>query len=181
MTSRWPRLNRRELIRIWIGALSVTGITHAATETTAPSLSQAIAFTLDDQHQTTRHYRFPRLKTSILIFADYAGSAQLEPWIRPLYARYRDTIDIDGVANLVAVPKFIRSFVRAAFRDRLARPVMLDWSGEVSTDYRYQSGKANLFVIAPSGRILLRVMGEVNEAKLQMVWDAIDGQGVVEE
>ncbi len=136
----------------------------------------APAFTLKDQHQTTHDYQFPRPKISVLIFADYAGSAQLENWIRPIYGRYRDTITIDGVAELSSVPRLIRGMVRAAFRDRLARPVMLDWSGSVSTDYRYQKGEANLFVIDPDGRILLKVVGAISDAKFQRVRNTIDRQ-----
>ena len=137
---------------------------------------QASAFTLKDQHQTAHRYEFPRPKISVLIFADYAGSSQLENWIRPLYDRYQETISIDGVAELSSVPKLIRGMVRSAFRDRLARPVMLDWSGTVSTDYHYQKGEANLFVIDYNGVILLKVIGAVNDAKLRRVQDAIDRQ-----
>ena len=138
--------------------------------------SQAPAFTLNDQHQTAHHYQLPRSQISVLIFADYAGSAQLENWIRPLFERYRERIAIDGVADLSRVPKLIRDMVRAAFRDCLERPVMLDWSGAVSTNYHDQKGQANLFVIDHSGRILLKVVGALSATKLQRVQNAIDQQ-----
>lgn len=142
----------------------------------ANASNQAPAFTLRDQHKAAHHYQFPRPKLSVLIFADYAGAAQLENWIRPLYDRYQDAIAIDGVAELSSVPKLIRGMVRSAFRDRLAQPVMLDWSGGVSTDYHYQKGEANLFVIDPNGRILLKVVGAISDAKFKRVQDAIDRQ-----
>jgi hypothetical protein len=142
----------------------------------ANALGQASAFTLNDQHQTAHHYQFPRSKISVLIFADYAGSAQLENWIRPLFERYRERIAIDGVADLSKVPKLLRGMVRTAFRDRLERSVMLDWSGTVSTEYDYQQGRANVFVIDHSGRILLKVIGAVSDTKLQRVQNAIDQQ-----
>ena len=150
------------------------GFRVAITMANAPG--QAPAFTLNDQHQTAHHYQFPRSKISVLIFADYAGLSQLEDWIRPLFERYRERIAIDGVADLSRVPKLLRGIVRAAFRDRLERPVMLDWSGAVSTDYDYQKGQANVFVIAHSGRILLKVIVAVSAAKLQRVQNAIDQQ-----
>jgi hypothetical protein len=137
---------------------------------------QAPAFTLNDQHQTAHHYQFPRSKISVLIFADYASSSQLENWIRPLFERYRERIAIDGVANVSRVPKLLQGMVRAVFRDRLERPVMLDWSGAVATDYDYQKGQANVFVIDHGGRILLRVIGAVSDTKLQRVQSAIDLQ-----
>lgn len=143
---------------------------------TAPPQPQASAFTLQDQHRVTHRYQFPRPKISVLIFADYAGSSQLENWIRPIYDRYQDTIAIDGVAELSSVPKLIRGMVRIAFRKRITWPVMLDWAGTVSTDYHYQKGEANLFFIAPNGRILVKVIGAINDAKLQRVQSTIDRQ-----
>lgn len=159
-----------------IAVLLAVEVGDSAAMSRVNGAQQAPAFTLKDQYQTAHHYRFPRPKTSVLIFADYAGSSQLENWIRPLYEHYRDTIAIDGVADLSSVPKLLRGMVRAAFRDRLARPVMLDWSGAVSTDYHYQQGGAHLFVIDPHGRILLSVVGAISDAKRQRVQDAIDRQ-----
>jgi hypothetical protein len=142
---------------------------------TLQASNRAPAFTLQDQHEATHHYHFPRPKISVLILADYAGSSQLESWIQPLYDRYRERIAIDGVADLSKVPRLFRGMVRSAFRDRLARPVLLDWSGAVAADYRYQQGEANLFVIDPQGGILLKEIGAANDAKLQRVQQAIDG------
>lgn len=163
-----------------VAALLATSRASRAVETQPKSASNpsaiARAFTLEDQHKTVHDYRFPRAKVSVLIFADYKGSAQLESWIRPLYQRYRDAIAIDGVAELSSVPKLIRGMVRAAFRDRLDYPVMLDWSGEVSTDYRYQKGNANLFVIDHHWHILLKVIGAIDDSKMQRVQDVINRQ-----
>jgi hypothetical protein len=65
--------------------------------------------------------------------------------------------------------------VRAFFRGQLDYPVMLDWSGEVTTRYRYQPGEANLFVINPTGHIVLKVIGGVSHTKLQRVFTALSG------
>ena len=157
---------------IWLA----TGAHASETKLMADAVRFAPAFTLKDQHRTSHHYDFPRPRISVLIFADYAATAQLEDWIQPLYDRYQEAIAIDGVAVLSKAPKLLRGMVRAAFRDRLARPVMLDWSGVVSSDYQYEKGEANLFVIAPNGRILLKIVGAVSAVKLQRVRQAIDHQ-----
>jgi hypothetical protein len=39
----------------------------------------------------------------------------------------------------------------------------------------YQPGEANLFVIDPAGRIVLKVIGGVSHAKLQRVFTALGG------
>ena len=134
----------------------------------------ASAFVLRDQYNNTHTYRFPQAKVSLLVLADYAGSKQLEPWIRPVYERYQDTIDIYGVADLAILPGFARGLVRKAFRKQLAYPVMLDWSGDVTKSYNYQSGQANLFVIDRGGQMVLTIIGPVNPSRLQQVFGTID-------
>jgi len=133
----------------------------------------APVFKLKDQFKKEHRYDFPRPRASVLILADYVGSEQLEDWVRPLYARYQDRVALDGVADLSKVPRFARGMVRAFFRGQLDYPVMLDWSGEVTTRYRYQPGEANLFVIDPTGRIVLKVIGGVSPTKLQRVFTAL--------
>ena len=108
------------------------------------------------------------------MLADYAGSKQLEPWIRPVYERYQDSIGIYGVADLAILPGFARGLVRKAFRKQLAYPVMLDWSGEVTRRYNYQSGQANILVIDRLGHIVLTIIGPVNPSRLQQVFETID-------
>lgn len=137
--------------------------------------AKAPVFTLKDQFKKEHRYHFPRPGASVLIFADYAGSEQLEDWVRPIYAHYQDRIALDGVAALSKVPRFARGMVRAFLRGRLDYPVMLDWSGEVTANYHYQPGEANLFVIDASGRIVLKVIGGVSPTKLQRVFTALGG------
>jgi len=136
--------------------------------------AKAAEFILEDQYNQTHHYRFPQASLSILLFADYTGSAQLEDWIQPIYARYQDTIGIYGVAELSIVPGFLQGLVRSLFRERLQYPVMLDWQGTVSRRYAYQSGQANLFVIDTQGYIVLKIIGAVDTGKLQHVFTQIN-------
>jgi hypothetical protein len=191
-------MQRFHFVYIWVGLLLVAfgylsplvlaeshhnGMSeHAVTpsgasclEQIAAKVAQAPMFTLKDQFQNEHRYAFPRPRSSVLIFADRAGSDQLEDWVRPIYARYQDRVALDGVADLSQVPRFARGMVRAFFRGQLDYPVMLDWSGEVTASYHYQPGEANLFVIDPSGRIVLKVIGGVSHAKLQRVFTALGG------
>jgi hypothetical protein len=135
---------------------------------------KAMEFTLKDQHDKARVYRFPQETISAVFFADYTGSGQLEDWIRPLYDRYQKTIGIYGVADLSAVPGFMRSFVPLAFRTQLQYPVMFDWHGTVSKSYQAQSGQANLYIIDTQGRIVLHLVGTVSPERLQRVMTQID-------
>jgi hypothetical protein len=132
-------------------------------------------FELRDQFGTRHQLSFPRDRISVLAFADRAGSEQLEGWVRPLYERYRDTIDIHGVAKLAGVPAALRGMLRAIFRRNLDYPVMMDWTGAVSTNYNYEARVANVVVLSPAGRIEYRFNGKASPAELKQCFERIDG------
>lgn len=113
----------------------------------------ATEFALKEQYDKTQTYRFPRETMSVVFFADYTGSGQLEAWIRPLYDRYEKSIGIYGVADLSAVPGFMRGLVARAFRTQLQYPVMFDWHGTVSRSYEAQSGQAICISSIPRGAL----------------------------
>jgi hypothetical protein len=73
-------------------------------------------------------------------------SDQLEPWIRKLYERYREQIDIDGVAEVSMIPGPLRGVVREVLQKRLTHSVMLDWGGSVVKRSGYEPGVANIYV-----------------------------------
>ncbi len=135
---------------------------------------KGMQFKLKDQYGTKHAYHFPLARVGILLIADYDGSRDLEAWIRPLYARYEKRIRLEGVAELSAVPGFMRGMVRGAFRKNVEYPVMLDWSGEVAKGYDYEKGKVNLFVLEHDGTICLKTIGPVTPRALQQVIDQID-------
>ncbi|MBN1269295.1 MAG: hypothetical protein JXB04_06900 [Kiritimatiellae bacterium] len=135
----------------------------------------AHGFKLQDQFGRQHQVVFPGARISVLAFADRAGSEQLEDWVRPLYERYRDAIDIRGVAKVAGVPPVLQPVLRALFRRRLDYPVMMDWSGEVSTDYHYHAGEANVMVLSPAGRIAYRFNGRATPAELKACFARIDG------
>ncbi len=151
------------------------GATGAASRSPgSASYRMAPPFQLEDQHGRTHSLRFPGDKASILAFGDRQGSEQIEGWIRPLYQRYGKRIDIFGVADVSAVPSWLRGIVRRMFRGRLDYPVMLDWSGEVSRSYGYGGGEANIFLVDRRGRIVLVETGAADAAGLERIYRALD-------
>jgi hypothetical protein len=137
-------------------------------------LMKAKSFSLKDQFGNSHELKFPREKITVLAFADRSGSDQLEGWIRPLYQRYREKIDIYGVAELSAVPMIARGFVRSVIRKSSNYPIMLDWEGKVSSDNKYEIGKANIYVIDEKGRIQIKKVGAVNDKDLNDLFSKID-------
>lgn len=135
----------------------------------------APGFRLKDQYGRRHELVFPAPSVSVLAFADRAGSEQLEGWLRPLYERYGDAIHIRGVARLAGVPGLLQPMLRGLFRRKVDYPVMLDWTGDVSTDYRYEAGEANVLVLSPAGRVVYRFNGRATESELRVCFARIDG------
>ncbi len=140
----------------------------------AACVRKATSFELKDQYDKKLAYAFPRQKVSVLVFGDRKGSEQIESWVRPLYDRYKDRIDQNGVAVLNSVPALMRGIVRQIFKSQVKYPVLLDWTGSVSRAYEYQSGKANLIVIDRSGQIVYCAYGAASEPELARIYTQID-------
>lgn len=136
--------------------------------------SKAADFELKDQYDKSASYRFPKQKVTVLTFGDRKGSEQIEGWVRPLWDRYQSKIDQQGVAVLSSVPFFARSVVRSIFKSKVKYSVLLDWKGDVSKAYGYESGKANLYVIDRNGQIILKIVGSANQTELDKVFAQID-------
>ncbi|MBS1813164.1 MAG: redoxin domain-containing protein [Acidobacteria bacterium] len=131
--------------------------------------NRAPEFELTDQYGNAQSYRFPTPKVNVLIFGDRKGSGQIEAWVRPLYDRYQDRINIKGIAALSSVPSLARGMVAKIFKSQVKYPVLLDWTGNVTKSYQYEEGKANVFVVSPNGEILLRINGAASQAGLEQV------------
>jgi len=158
--------------RAWVPAVAAETATVMSQDVGVTP--RATTFVLKDQYDKQWDYRFPRETISVLFVADYTGSEQVENWVRPLYDRYEKTIGIYGVADLSAVPGFMRGMVARFFRTKLQYPVMFDWQGTVSRSYAAQGGQANLYLIDTEGRIVLRLVGAVSPERLERVMTQID-------
>ena len=124
-----------------------------------------MAFSLKDQKGLASEVRFPKAKITVLAFADREGAAQMEKWIQPLYAKYTDQIDIYGIADLSAVPRFARGIAQTIVSSLVKYPIMLDWDGNISQAYQAEKAKTNLFVIDQAGEIHLHLSGSTSPEK----------------
>ena len=140
----------------------------------AASVEKLRDFELTDQHARTRSYHFPKAKVTVMTVADHKGSDQLEPWIQRIHDRYKERIDIDGIADVSMIPKPFHSMFREAFRKQLTRSVMLDWGGSVVKQFGYAKGVANIYLIGRTGRIVKQMSGPASEAGADELFGAID-------
>lgn len=141
---------------------------------TVAANNRAPEFELKDQYGNAEAYRFPTTKVNVLIFGDRKGSGQIEGWVRPLVDRYQERINIKGIAALSSVPSIARGMVTRIFKSQVKYPVLLDWSGDVTKSYGYESGKANVFVVSQRGEILARLNGAASQAGLEQVQGQIN-------
>jgi hypothetical protein len=140
----------------------------------AAKKERATEFSLKDQFGNEVAFRFPREKISILTIGDKEGAEQLEAWIRPIVEKYGDKIDVQGIAELSAVPGIAKGVVRNIIKKKSKHAVMLDWSGDVAKSYNFKKDSANLFLIDKQGNIVSRQTGAADPAKLANFYKEID-------
>lgn len=151
-------------------------IEEAPTESAPAEASppQAPAFTLENLKGEKQSFSFPRSKILIIAIADQKGSEDMENWIQPLYDRYTDSVDIQGVAELSAVPKFARGIARGIISGIVKQPIMLDWTGTVSSQFGAQAGVTNVYAINAQGQIIAQGSGAANLDKLKAIAESVD-------
>lgn len=135
---------------------------------------QSKTFTLTDQYNRPHTIAFPMSKPLVLMLGDRGGAEQIEPWVRELYRRYGDSIEIQGVAILRGVPGPIRPIIRSQLRSRAPKSVLLDWGGSVADMYQCRSDVCNVVVIDRQGRITSIVRGGVSAERARLVCQALD-------
>ena len=141
----------------------------------APPLTNAPGCTeLKDQFEALQKLSFPATNLTVLTLADHKGSEQIAGWVGPVKERYGLRVDIRGIADMSAVPGWLRGVVRKKFRQQQTYPVMLDWSGDVVRAFAAVNECVNVLVIDERGQILQRFTGEAKPAALTELYTTID-------
>ena len=60
------------------------------------------------------------------------------------------------------------------FQETLKYPVMMDWTGEICSQFGFKSDLVNILVIGPDGVIRARVVGEANAVAIAKITEALD-------
>lgn len=146
---------------------------EAALKPSAPALTLQ-TFALEDLKGKSLTFAFPTAKAIVFAFADQDGASQLEPWIKPLYDRYGDKIEIHGVAMLSNVPAFARGIARSVIAALGNYPILLDWQGDVSKRLGVQPKQANLFIVNQQGEVVASQTGKASLEKLKVLAQKLD-------
>lgn len=137
--------------------------------TNAPS-----SIELRDQFESLHKLSFPSTNLTLLTIADHKGAEQVANWVAPVHARYGPRVIIRGIADVSAVPAWLRGVVRKKFRQRQSYPVMLDWSGDTVKAFAAAQNCVNVFVVDDQGCILKRFTGEAKPGALAELYATID-------
>jgi hypothetical protein len=129
---------------------------------------------LKDQFDSPQVLSFPTTNLIVLTIADHKGSEQIAGWVAPVKQRYGLRVDIRGIADMSAVPGWLRGVVRKRFQQRQVYPVMLDWSGDVVKAFAAVNETVNVFVLDERGWILKRFAGEARPRDLEEMYATID-------
>lgn len=139
------------------------------------NLPRAISFQLEDQTGKKTAISFPRSKPIILAIADQDGSKQMEAWITPLYTRYTESIDIEGIADVAGIPPLVRGIAKGVISALVKQPVMLDWDGVAVRHFGAQKKRTNIIIIDAQGQVHGKISGPASPDSLAAVQAKIDG------
>jgi hypothetical protein len=145
-----------------IGGLSVALVAGAGGLTNAPARIE-----LPDQFEQTQRLAFPNTNITVLTLADRKGSEQISGWVEPVAKRFGKRVDVQGIADVSAVPRLLRGTVRAVFRKEQSYPVMMDWSGKEVAKFAPKENVTTVLLIDGQGKILRRYEGAAKKPDVE--------------
>ena len=187
--SRHPASNKAQLtlkkLSLW-SAICVLGCACGLGQTNVPasghSPTNSVVFapiSLADQYGTDRRCDFKGNRLTVLTIANRQGFEQIGAWVLAVKERYGTKVDIEGIADVSAVPGPLRAMIRKKLKARVEYPIMLDWSGEVIRRFDLSKNVANVFLVGDRGKLLLTMHGLPDKTKLEKLFSAIDsGLGI---
>lgn len=122
---------------------------------------------LPDQYEQTQRLVFPSTNITILTLADRKGSEQIAGWVDPLSKRFGKRVEVQGIADVSAVPRILRGTVRAGFRRDIPHPVMMDWSGTTIQKFAPRADVTTVLVINGRGQILRTFEGAATSSQIE--------------
>jgi hypothetical protein len=149
-------------------------ISVAAAEGGQPVLNvKAPEFTLIDQYDKPYNIRQGEGGIVVLLASDKEGEPQNALWRTAISERYRDKIFMIGIADVRTVPFFLKSRIINNFRKDTER-ILLDWTGEVFTNYVLAKHASNIVLIDKKGWVRYVTSGEVTIDARETLFKEID-------
>lgn len=96
---------------------------------------EAIDFVLEDQFSKEHNWSKYKGKPVVILLCDREGSKYVDNWSKPLFEKYGKSVEFVAIADVSAVPFFLKGFIRGKFRDKYQNPILMDWDGETVEYY----------------------------------------------
>lgn len=126
-------------------------------------------FVLEDQYKrqwTTKDFASG---VTVFVISDRNGYEYTNNWLEPLLARFRNSIRFVAVADVQAVPGFLKGLIRARFRESFSYPILMDWDGILINALNVTSGYPNLVIIGQNGRIVYSTYGKGSKEQIERI------------
>ncbi len=149
---------------------------------TDPSLvgSRVPDFTIEDQFERAWKAKNFSGTTTIFVLSDRSGYQYSDNWTTVLIPRFKNApVRFVPVADVRAVPGFLKGYIRGQFKDKFTYAVLMDWEGVLVSAFKMTEGYPNFVVVNKKGIIEHVTHGkgssteiEALALKLQKVIDA---------
>ncbi len=134
---------------------------------------KAPEFSLLDQYDKPYNIRQGEGSIVVLLASDKEGEPQNALWRSAIEERHRDKIFLIGIADVRTVPFFLKSRIKNNFRKDNAR-ILLDWTGEVFTNYVLAKHASNIVLIDKKGMVRHVHSGEATTEARETLFKEID-------
>ncbi|MCX8156553.1 MAG: hypothetical protein N3J91_08925 [Verrucomicrobiae bacterium] len=148
------------------------GQTPAEAAAAVPS-RRLVPFTLADQYGTNHVIRLPLPRLTFITVADKSGAAEVNAWVNPLHLLYGRRLDILGVANVSAAPRWFQGEVRRHFRRNYKHPVLLDWEGKVTASLGASQAAITVILALPDGSVIYQHHGPATAPALERLLQTV--------
>ena len=158
-------------LALLLAAPAALGDPPSGSVVNAVGLPRAPDFELESTAGRTRRLRDFLGRVVIIIYEDRDSNQQNNPLKDDLAARARREdlsrdVSLVAVANLSAYDFWpARGYARDAVVEiarQMGYELMIDWSGAMSTAYRFRPGRSHVMVLSRDGRVLFRHAGPMS-------------------
>lgn len=157
---------KRHFFTLILSCIVVCSFVIAVAETALIG-TKAKQFTLVDQFSKEYPWSMYRGKDVMLFLADRKGSELTTQWTTPLREKFGNAIEYIPIADVSAVPFFLKSFIRGKIKDKYQYPILLDWDGDVAEHYLLKPDVPTLVFIDKSETVRYYTYGKGTEAEIQ--------------
>lgn len=150
-----------------IVAPALAAAQHPLVNTKAPD------FHLNDQYDRPYSLKSFSGRPLVLLASDKDGEDQNYRWKALILDKYKNRIQVAGVADVRAAPFFLKSLVKNNFKKE-SGSILLDWEGVFFTSYGLTKKVPNVILIDKNGYLRHQYAGPPEQGAIKRLFREID-------